>query len=79
MKKYISFILSLTLLYIGFQLLSGFILTALYAPDISAINANSSEEAVFKLSPTVQFLQVLLMATLAYFIAQKISAAPSKK
>ena len=78
MKKYVVFILSLTLLYIGVQISSGWILTALYTPDISAINTNSGEGAVFELSPTLQLLVVLLIATLAYFISQKISAISSK-
>ncbi|WP_052131548.1 hypothetical protein [Planococcus sp. CAU13] len=71
MKKYIVFILSLILLYTGVQLLSGWVLTTLYAPDISAVNTRSGEESVFELSPTIQLLGVVLVATLAYFISQR--------
>lgn len=78
MKKYIVFILSLTLLYTGFQLLSGWVLTALYTPDISVINPTLNEESVFELSPTIQFLAILLIATLAYFFSQKLLVTPNK-
>ncbi|WP_211654143.1 hypothetical protein [Planococcus alpniumensis] len=78
MKKYIVFILSLILLYIGVQFVSGWILTTLYTPDVSVLNTNPAEGSVFELSPTIQLLVVLLIATLSYFISQKLSATPSK-
>lgn len=78
MKKYVIFIFSLSLLYLGIQITSGWILTVLYSPDISIMNTNQGEGAVFELSPAIQFLVVLFIATLAYFFSQKISATPSK-
>ena len=78
MKKYIVFVLSLILLYIGVQFLSGWVLTTLYTPDVSASNTNTGEGSVFELSPTIQSLVFLLIATFAYFISQKLSATPSK-
>ena len=78
MKKYVVFILSLTLLYIAFQILSGWLLTTLYTPDVLSITTDSSKESVFKLPPTIQVLVVLFIATLAYFISEKSLAAPTE-
>ena len=78
MKKYVVFILSLVLLYIGFQFLSGWVLTALYTPDISETNTNLSEESVYELSPIIQLLAILLIATLAYFFSQKLLITSNK-
>ena len=78
MKKYIVFILSLIALYVGVQILSGWILTTLYTPEISVSNTHTGEGSVFELSPTIQLLVVLLIATLAYFISQKLPSTSSK-
>lgn len=78
MKRYIVFILSLILLYIAFQILSGWVLTTLYTPDVLSMTTNSSEESIFKLPATIQLLVALFIATLAYFISQKLLAAPTE-
>ncbi|MFD1738358.1 hypothetical protein ACFSCX_17685 [Bacillus salitolerans] len=78
MKKYVVFILSFSLLYIVFQVLSGMLLTALYTPDFSSINNNVSQEVVFGQTSIIPFLGTLLVATLAYFLSQKIFIASNK-
>jgi quinol-cytochrome oxidoreductase complex cytochrome b subunit len=72
LKKYVVFIFSLVLLYIVFQILSGWLLTALYTPDISSINNNVSQEVEFGQNSIIPFWVTLLTATLAYFLSQKI-------
>ncbi|TFD99433.1 hypothetical protein [Jeotgalibacillus salarius] len=72
MKKYIVFILSLALLYIGFQILSGWVLTALYVPDLSTGYMSTSGGIVLEQSPVIQFLAILLIATIAYVFSQKM-------
>lgn len=77
MKKYFVFILSLILLYIGVQIISGWVLTTLYVPDISSSTASAGGESVIAQSPSIQLLVVLLIATLAYVISQKFSTKSS--
>jgi hypothetical protein len=72
LKRYVVFILSFVLLYIVFQILSGWILTALYTPDLSSINNNASQEVVFGQTSVIPFFVTLLVATLAYLLSQKL-------
>ncbi len=59
-------------MYIVFQILSGWLLTAFYTPDFSSINNNVSQEVVFGQTSIIPFLATLLVATLAYFLSQKL-------
>ncbi|WP_404406894.1 hypothetical protein [Jeotgalibacillus malaysiensis] len=72
MKKYFVFILSLAVLYIGFQIASGWVLTALYTPDPGSINPSAGEAPVFYLSPAIQLMGILFITTLAYMFTQKL-------
>jgi hypothetical protein len=72
LKKYVVFILSFVLLYTVFQILSGYILTALYTPDLYSINNNVSQEVVFGQTSIISFLATLLVASVAYFLSQKL-------
>ncbi|MFC0559029.1 hypothetical protein [Halalkalibacter alkalisediminis] len=72
LKKYVVFIFSFVLMYIVFQILSGWLLTAFYTPDFSSINNNVSQEVVFGQTSIIPFLATLLVATLAYFLSQKL-------
>nr|WP_285890723.1 hypothetical protein [Mesobacillus maritimus] len=78
MKKYVVFILSFVLLYTVFQILSGLLLTALYTPDLSSINNNTSQEVVFGQTSIIPFSGTLLVATLAYFLSQKLFTTRKK-
>jgi hypothetical protein len=75
MKKYFVFIASFILLYIGFQLLSGMILTAFYTPDFSQIGTGSSQETTFGQATSMPLLVTMLVATSAYFLYQTIFKA----
>lgn len=72
MKKYLVFIVSFALLYIIFQIFSGWILTALYTPDLTSMGDNLSQEVVFGQTSTLHLLATLLIATLAYFLSRKL-------
>ncbi|MFD2212304.1 hypothetical protein [Metabacillus endolithicus] len=78
MKKYVVFILNFILLYIVFQILSGLLLTALYSPNFSSINNNMSQEVAFGETSIIPFLGTILVATLAYFLSQKIVTSNNK-
>jgi hypothetical protein len=75
MKKYFVFIASFILLYIGFQLLSGMILTAFYTPDFSQIGTSISQETTFGQATSMPLLVTMLVATSAYFLSQTIFKA----
>lgn len=70
MKKYIVFICSFVVLYIPLQILSGWILTAFFVPDISSAISKASHEVSFGQSSIIPFLTTLSIATLAYFFSQ---------
>lgn len=72
MKKYVVFISSFVLLYIVFQILSGWLLTVLYTPNFSSINNNLSQEVVYGQTSIIPFLATLVIATLAYLLSQKL-------
>ncbi|THE11611.1 hypothetical protein E1I69_14250 [Bacillus timonensis] len=78
MKKYVVFILSFGLLYLIVQILSGWLLTTHYTPDLSSMNNNTSQEVVFGQTSIIPFVATLLVATLAYFISQKLFITPNK-
>ncbi|GAE26647.1 hypothetical protein JCM9140_2731 [Halalkalibacter wakoensis JCM 9140] len=78
MKRYIVFILSFVLLYIVFQILSGWIVTALYTPDLSSINRHGSQEVVFGQTSIIPFFSTLFVATLAYLLSQKLFVSIKK-
>lgn len=72
MKRYAAFIVSFVLLYIVFQILTGWILTVFYTPDLSLMNSNASQEVVFGQTSIIPFVTTLVVATLAYFFSQKL-------
>lgn len=78
LKKYFVFILSFGLLYIAVQIVSGWLLTALYIPNLSSMNNAVSQEVVFGQTSTIPFLTILLVATLAYVFAQKLFVTTNK-
>ncbi|WP_106533166.1 hypothetical protein [Planomicrobium soli] len=78
MKKYIVFICSCIVLYIPLQLLSGWILTAFFVPDISSAINKASHEASFGQTSIIPFLTTLSIATLAYFFSQHLSITNKK-
>lgn len=72
LKKYVVFILSFVLMYTVFQVLLGWLLTTLYTPDPFPMNSNASQEVEFGQVSFIPFLATLLVATLAYFLSQKL-------
>jgi len=75
LKKYFVFIIRFLLLYTVFQILSGTVLTAFYTPDFSAKTGSLSQEVVFGEPSSIPLLISLLIATTAYFLAQKVLKA----
>lgn len=71
MKRFLIFIISFVLLYIVFQILTGWILTALYTPDFSHIHGGMKQKAAFGNASTSRFIVALLPAIVAYLISQK--------
>ena len=66
-------------MYSVIQILSGWLLTILYTPDLSSVNNNLSKEVVFGgKTSIIPLLAILLIATLSYFLSQKLFA-PTKK
>ncbi|MDT8862596.1 hypothetical protein N0O92_20560 [Alkalihalobacillus sp. MEB130] len=78
MKRYIVFIVSFVLLYIVVQILSGWVLTAFYTPDLPLTNNNVSQEIGFGQTSIIPLLATLSIATLAYFMSQKIFVTSTK-
>lgn len=72
MKKYIIFIISFLLFYAVLQIVSGLILTAVYTPDPSILEGNHSQEVVVGGTSAMPLLIILITATAAYFLSQKI-------
>ncbi len=77
MKKYIIFILSLAVLYFGFHIVSGFILTTLYVPAPTLVNSIPNEAGGFGETSVLPLAIILSMATIAYFLTEKLEN-PSK-
>lgn len=71
MKKYIIFMISFFVLYMLFQVVSGWILTALYTPSFSSNDSSLSNEVTFGNTSVMPFVVIVLIASLAYFISQK--------
>lgn len=78
MKKYIIFIFSFVLLYIVYQLVTGWVLTALYTPNIFPTNKNLSQDVSFGQTTSIPLFSTLLIATLAYFMSQKLFKSHEK-
>ncbi|QQZ09956.1 hypothetical protein [Heyndrickxia vini] len=78
MKKYIIFIFSFVLLYIVYQFVTGWVLTALYTPDIFSTNKNLSQDVSFGQTTSMPLLVTLLIATLAYLMSQKLFKSSKK-
>lgn len=72
MKKYLVFIVTFILLLTMAQIGSGLILTSLYVPDIADAAQSGKEPAVFGLPLLVSFAGMVLTATLAFGITQKL-------
>lgn len=72
MKNYIVFIVSFLLLYTGAQVLSGFILTALYTPHIAHMQNPVQESVTFGNYSFLPYSTVIIAASLAYYLSQKL-------
>ncbi len=72
MKKYAVFVISFVMLSIGFQLLSGWIVTALYDPVLTIYNKPVHQELAFGYHSMFLLLSTLVVATVAYFLSQQI-------
>lgn len=79
MKKYILFLTSFAVFYGMFQITSGLILTASYTPNFTLMNTGLSHEVVFGHAGNFPFMSLLLIATLAYFFTQKLTATKLKR
>lgn len=66
------------MLYMLFELISGFILTMLYMPHFTPMNSGLNAEVVFASQSGLYFLGTLFIATLAYFISQRMFRTPIK-
>jgi hypothetical protein len=78
LKKYVVFIFSFVLLYIVLQISSGWVLTTLYTPDLSLTYNNLSQEVVFGQTSIIPYLSILSIATIAYFLSQKLFVTTKK-
>lgn len=76
MKRYFIFITSFILLYMGFQILPGMILTALYTPNFSQIGTGTGISQVVEFGQVtpafMPLLTTMLLATSAYFLSQRL-------
>ena len=72
LKKYVVFVISFVVLSIGFQLLSGWIVTALYDPVLTIHNKHVHAETAFGQNSMFLLLSTLVVATVAYFLSQQI-------
>ena len=79
MKKYILFLTSFAVFYGMFQIISGLILTAFYTPNFALMNTGISHEVAFGQAGNFPFMILLLIATLAYFFTQKLTATVLKR
>lgn len=70
MKKFIVFIASFIVLYFGFQLISGWILTSLYTPSPSL--AASTQTVSFGEASTWSFIFILIAASIAFLFSNKV-------
>ncbi|MGE7185973.1 hypothetical protein ACQKKK_18905 [Peribacillus sp. NPDC006672] len=77
MKKYLFFTISFLLIFMILQVLSGFILTAAYAPDFSGsghIGGTLSNEVIFGQSSKMPLMIIAsISAVSAYFILNKVT------
>lgn len=82
MKKFVVFAISFIVLFSLFQILSGWLLTIIYTPNVGEAwysSANLAKETVIK-SSSPYFLTLLIAfisATIAYFIPKKVSGGNS--
>lgn len=71
MKKFIVFAVSFLVLFVAFQVTSGYFMTLFYTPDMEAAwnqSESLSSSVVIKGSPTfTPILLAMLAATIAYF------------
>lgn len=72
MKKYLVFIVTFILMLTVVQIVSGLMLTSLYVPDIANAAQTGNEAAVLGWPPLVSFAGMVLTATLAFGISQKL-------
>ena len=79
MKKYILFLTSFAVFYGMFQIISGLILTIVYTPNFALMNMGISHEVTFGQAGNFPFMILLLIATLAYFFTQKLTATKLKR
>ncbi|WP_088102858.1 hypothetical protein [Halalkalibacter urbisdiaboli] len=79
MKKYLVFIVSFGLLYIVIEILSGIILTSMFTPDFSITASGLSKEVAFGTHSSFPILIGLLVATLAFFISNKVNKVSNGK
>ena len=79
MKKYILFLTSFAVFYGMFQIITGLILTALHTPNVALMNTGISQEVTFGQAGNASFMSLLLIAILAYFFTQKLTANKLKR
>ncbi|MFC4024627.1 hypothetical protein ACFOUV_12555 [Oceanobacillus longus] len=72
MKRYFAFIISFILLYFVVQIGTGLLLTYGYTPNMFSIDGNHSQQVEFGFVSGLPLMLILLIATLAHFIAQKL-------
>lgn len=78
MKKYVIFICSFILLYVVGQLLTGWLVTAVYTPELSSVNSNVGQKVSFGQISIIPFLVTLLVASLAYYFSQRLFTIKNK-
>ncbi|NYF23193.1 hypothetical protein [Sporosarcina sp. JAI121] len=73
MKKYMIFISSFAALYLLLQISSGAILTLLFKPDLSSVQAIAGQEVVIERTSSIpfSFIFIFLSSTIAYYLSQK--------
>ena len=78
-KKYIIFMISFALFYALLQIVTGLVLVAFYTPNPMLLNTAIGQEVAFGNAETFPLFIILMIATLAYFFTQKITAARPKR
>lgn len=76
MRKYMIFIISFAVLYAGFQLVSGALLTFFYKPDFMAA---VSQEVTFLESSAMPMIFLIITATAAYILSDRLGKNAKEK
>lgn len=78
LKKYGVFIISFAALYVIFQLLLGWVLTAFYSPNFSLMENSLSQKVEFGEISYFSLINHLIIATLAYLVSLKFGQTSQK-